>query len=80
MGKNESFDENRDLSQVLYIKLHLKMPGNINFSMFWSIVGRSVPPLLSHLQSLQALKGFNLIVNIVGLPLVPVGEGPGVSI
>ena len=21
------------------------MPGNINFSMFWSIVGRSVPPL-----------------------------------
>ena len=22
------------------------MPGNINFSMFWSIVGRSVPPLV----------------------------------
>ena len=45
-GKNESFDEKQDIVQVLYIKLYLKMSGNINFSKFWAFVGRSVPPLL----------------------------------
>ena len=43
------------------------MPGNINFSMFWSIVGRSVPPLLQEL-ILQCDAG-----SMVG----PVGEHRG---
>ena len=30
-GSNVIFDQNRNIPQVLYIKLHLKMPGNINF-------------------------------------------------
>ena len=30
-GSNIIVDQNRNIPQVLYIKLHLKMPGNINF-------------------------------------------------
>ena len=30
-GSKFIFDENRHIPQVLYIKLHLKMPGNIDF-------------------------------------------------
>ena len=54
-GSNVIFDQNRNIPQVLYIKLHLKMPGNINISMFLIIWGRLVPPLAGWL-SLKALR------------------------
>ena len=48
------------------------MPGNINFSMFWSIVGRSVPPLLLSLCTLhfrEKLRFVHMAKLVLELPL-----------
>ena len=44
-GSNVIFHQIQNFPQLLYIKLHLKMSGNINFFQFWVILGLLVPPL-----------------------------------
>ena len=45
-GSNIIVHQIQNFPQLLYIKLHLKMSGNINFFQFWVILGHLVPPLL----------------------------------
>ena len=44
-GSNIIVHQIQNFPQLLYIKLHLKMSGNINFFQFWVILGHLVPPL-----------------------------------
>ena len=43
-GSNIIVHQIQNFPQLLYIKLHLKMSGNINFFQFWVILGHLVPP------------------------------------
>ena len=45
-GSNIIVHQIQNFPQLLYIKLHLKMSGNINFFQFWVILGHLVPPLI----------------------------------